>query len=66
MQAADLLDEVVGFNGTVFAPTNAAFEAALALLGVGAAPELTDALKAAIGAVLVGHSPALTRLAGEP
>ncbi len=48
-----LLDTVVDFNGTVFAPTNEAFEAALKLLGIGATPELTDGLKAAIATVLV-------------
>ncbi|KAL4457414.1 hypothetical protein ABPG75_012279 [Micractinium tetrahymenae] len=55
VQASGLLDEVVSFNGTVFAPTNEAFEAALAALGIGAAPELTKSLKTAIAVVLSYH-----------
>ncbi|KAL4441022.1 hypothetical protein ABPG77_010453 [Micractinium sp. CCAP 211/92] len=76
-QATGLLDTVVDFKGTLFAPTNDAFDATFKLLVIGATTELNDSVKAAIAAMMKYHLVAdkvttledgyeLTTIEGEP
>lgn len=51
-QVAGLADELAGFNGTVFAPTNEAFAALVADMGVDTTT-LTEETKQLLTAVLV-------------